>query len=79
MLKKDEVSDPNSCLNKATDDMPIFVLKAADLIAVKALSAWIAEATRLQVNQAKITGACSALEKFLAWQGENPERTKIPD
>lgn len=30
MIKRDELSNPNSCLNTADDDEPLFVLKGCD-------------------------------------------------
>jgi len=40
MLKKDEVSNPNSCLGKAADDEPIFVLRAKDICASGVVRIW---------------------------------------
>lgn len=41
MLKTDEVTDPNSCLNRADDDEPIFVLLARDASAPGTVRAWV--------------------------------------
>lgn len=41
MIKSKEVSDPNSCLNRAADDEPIFVLRAHDVTMPAAIDAWI--------------------------------------
>lgn len=40
MVKADELSDPNSCLNKAKDGELIFVLLARDICAPGAIRAW---------------------------------------
>lgn len=40
MLKKLEVRDPNSCLNKAERDEPIFVLRANDELAPEIVREW---------------------------------------
>ena len=40
MLKRDELSNPNSCLNRAADDEPVFVLRANDENAAPAVAAW---------------------------------------
>lgn len=40
MIKKDELSNPNSCLNRAQDDEPLFVLRANDPIAPHVVKAW---------------------------------------
>lgn len=39
-LKRDEIANPNSCLNKAADDEPIFVLRANDPIAAAVVRTW---------------------------------------
>lgn len=40
MIKRDEISDPYSCLNRASDDEPIFVLRAHDKIAPYVVRQW---------------------------------------
>jgi hypothetical protein len=40
MRKKDELTNPNSCLNRARDDEMIFVLLARDVSAPVAIRAW---------------------------------------
>jgi hypothetical protein len=42
-LKRDEIANPNSCLNKAADDEPIFVLRANDPVAARIVRQWAAE------------------------------------
>lgn len=41
MIKRDELSNPNSCLNKAEPDEIVFVLRAKDESAPVAIQAWI--------------------------------------
>ena len=43
MLKRDELSNPNSCLNRAKDDEMIFVLIGRDIAAPEAIRAWTVE------------------------------------
>jgi phage protein D len=50
MLKREELADPNSCLNRAKDDELIFVLLGRDTAASVALRAWIEERIRLGKN-----------------------------
>lgn len=50
MRKRDELSDPKSCLNKATDDELLFVLLGRDVAATVAVRAWIEERVRLGKN-----------------------------
>lgn len=40
MLKRDELTNPNSCLNKADDNEPLFVLRANDENAAPIVAAW---------------------------------------
>lgn len=40
MLKRDEIANPNSCLNKADDAEPLFVLRANDENAPASVAAW---------------------------------------
>lgn len=51
MLKRDEVSDPNSCLNKARDGERIFVLLERDESAPFAIRAWIVDRIRRGKNK----------------------------
>jgi hypothetical protein len=50
MLKRDEIEDTTSCLNKAHDGERLFVLLARDPAAPVAIRAWIAERIRLGKN-----------------------------
>lgn len=40
MLKRDELAIPTSCLNKAADDEPVFVLRAKDVCAAIIVECW---------------------------------------
>ena len=40
MVKRDELADPASCLNRAADDEPLFVLRASDPLAVNVVRDW---------------------------------------
>jgi len=40
MLKRDELTNPNSCINKAEDDEPVFVLRANDELAAETVEVW---------------------------------------
>jgi len=52
MLKSKELSDPNSCLNRAKDDEPIFVLLGRDLAAFSTIQQWVT--SRIVLNKNKI-------------------------
>jgi hypothetical protein len=51
MRKRDELTDPNSCLNKARDDEWTFVLLGRDLASTAAVRAWIEERIWLGKNK----------------------------
>lgn len=51
MRKHEELSQPNSCLNKARDDERLFVLLDRDLATPATIWAWIAERLRLGLNK----------------------------
>jgi hypothetical protein len=52
MIKRSEIADPRSCLNRAKDDEILFVLLARDPAAPVAIRAWVAERLRLGKNRA---------------------------
>ena len=51
MIKRDELSDPRSCLNRARDDEMTFMLLARDAAAPATIRFWIAERIRLGKNK----------------------------
>jgi len=50
MRKRDEITDPRSCLNKAHDHEWLFVLLGRDPAAIDAVRAWIEARVRLGRN-----------------------------
>jgi hypothetical protein len=51
MRKRDELTDPNSCMSRARDDEWTFVLLGRDVAAGVAVRAWIEERVRLGKNR----------------------------
>jgi hypothetical protein len=43
MTKRENISDPNSCFNKAGDDEEVFILLGRDVAAPFAIQAWCEE------------------------------------
>ncbi len=43
MIKSQELSNPNSCLNRAAPDEPIFVLKSTDELAPHIVRVWASD------------------------------------
>ncbi len=52
MEKRHELTDPNSCINRARDNEMTFVLLGRDAAAPVAIRAWIVERIRLGKNKA---------------------------
>lgn len=50
MLKREELTNPESCLNRARDDEHVFVLLGRDPAAPAAIRAWVEERIRLGKN-----------------------------
>lgn len=66
MLKRLEISDPNSCLNKAGDDELIFVIRDVDVAAPGTVRDWCSRRIKAGKNQpgdAQITEALQWADK----------------
>lgn len=50
MRKRDELSNPNGCMSRASDDEMTFVLLGRDAAAPAAIRAWITERIKLGKN-----------------------------
>jgi hypothetical protein len=71
-IKRDEISDPNSCLNRAADDEPVFVLRAKDPLAAKLVEDWAAKAVLEGLHDdAKIQAAWRFAQTMKAWRSKN--------
>jgi hypothetical protein len=78
MTKREMLDDPNSCLNKAADDEPIFVLRAKDLIAPAVVGYWQTLAGQIGSPFDKLIGAGNTASDMLAWRARG-NAPKIPD
>jgi hypothetical protein len=88
MLKRDVLSNPNSCLNKAADDEPIFVLRANDELASRLIREWAAEYSFSKefngkhmtlVQRAKYNEALHCAAAMEQWRRERNARSHIYD
>jgi hypothetical protein len=73
MLKRDELTDPTSCINKAADDELVFVLRAKDAAAPATIRAWIKERVERGMNvegDAKLIEAERCAEAMERWHGK---------
>ena len=69
MRKRDEILDPNSCLNRAASNEMIFVLLARDKAAPFAIRSWCDERIRIGKNKPTDRDIVSALN--CAYKMEN--------
>ena len=70
MRKKDELSNPISCMNRAGDNEMTFVLLGRDLAAPMAIRAWVAERIRIGKNTIDDPQITEALECALRMERE---------
>lgn len=70
-IKRDEIADPNSCLNHAADDEPIFVLRAKDPLAAKLVEEWAARAILGGLHEDKVHAAYRFAQTMKAWREKN--------
>lgn len=70
MNKSEVLKDPNSCLNRAADDEPIFVLRGKDAIAAATIRHWATMALGTHEPD-KIAAARSDAGEFEDWRYKN--------
>ncbi len=69
MKRLDEINQPGSCLNKAQDDEPIFVIRAKDPVGASAVRQWAHEAERSGMHgDNKIAAARALAEDMDDWR-----------
>lgn len=68
MLKRLELSEPMSCLNKAHPDEPVFVLRAKDPMAPMTLRHWatMAMGTHEEAKRKSAMDLANEMEKYRA-------------
>jgi hypothetical protein len=74
MRKQDELSNPNSCLNKARDNEWLFTLLERDLTAPATIRFWVAERIRKGLNHprdAQIQEALTCAQEMEDERGRN--------
>lgn len=69
MIKSQELADPTSCINKAAEDEPVFVLRASDITAPRVIEFWIdnAVAAGAKLPKAKREHAVAMIEAMREW------------
>lgn len=68
MRKKEAIRDPGSCLNKAADDEPIFVLRGQDVTAPPFVRAWAEVARANGVSDEKVQEAIDCAQAMEMWR-----------
>lgn len=70
--KRENVNDPSSCLNKAREDEPIFILRAHDRVAPAAVRDWAHRAhANGNASQLKVDGAMEVALEMERWQRQH--------
>lgn len=72
MLKKDELLEPSSCLNRASAEEPIFVLRANDPLAAQTVRLWAAMSTG-RSSEEKVAQALQEAERMEEWNRAQPK------
>ena len=72
MIKSKELSDARSCINKAADDEPVFVLRAKDPVAPFIVRAWALASGQSQPGD-KIAEAENLAREMELWKRSNNE------
>lgn len=67
-LKRDELSNPTSCLNKASDDEPVFVLRAHDPLAADTIRYWAGLRRAQRGLEAKTDEALACADSMERWR-----------
>ena len=67
------------CLGRAALDEPVFILRARDILAPKAVVRWAHLAEQAGSPQDKVRSALQVAKQMADWQANNRHRLKVPD
>ncbi len=75
MKRIEEISDPSSCINKADNDEPVFVLRANDPLAASVVDVWVnmAEGTGIHEDW-KLKEARELAQEMRRWRTEKKKQ-----
>jgi len=79
MIKSEEIINANSCLNKASDSEPVFVLRAQDALAPQVIRHWAYKALQMGTPLEKVREALNSAQQMEEWQYVHRARVKRPD
>jgi len=72
MIKSEEIKNPDSCLNQAEDDEPLFVLKAGDELAPEIVEEWIRRSELHMLHTGKLKNARRIAGLMRDWKKKHP-------
>jgi hypothetical protein len=78
--KTELMRDPNSCLGKAADDEPVFLLRAHDVAAPAVIEYWVGKRIALNKNapdDPKIIESLDIANKMREWQARERNKLRI--
>jgi hypothetical protein len=78
MLKRDELTNPNSCMSRAADDEMTFVLLSRDAAAPATIRFWVRERTKLMKNRYDDAQIVEALDCADAMEAQQEARASRP-
>ena len=70
MLKRHEINDSESCLNRAEEDEPVFVLRAKDILAIPTVINWIDRAADNGLHSDRLPEAEQWVERANRWRAQ---------
>jgi len=70
-LKRDEIADTHSCLNRAGADEPLFILRGKDPLAAKIIEEWAARAALAGLHNDRFREAFRYAQAVRAWRKKN--------
>ena len=74
MRKRDELADPESTLNRAAGDEPLFVIRAKDKLSASMVRQWAEAAAMTGAHEPeKIQEARELAEIMESWRQENTD------
>jgi hypothetical protein len=78
MKKAEELFSKHSCLNRAGDDEPLFVLRAKDVLAAQTIRLWATMAVGTNHNEEQIAEARMLAKQMEDWRQTQPIASAVP-
>lgn len=78
MRKGEELFSKHSCLNRAGDDEPVFVLRAKDVLAAQTVRLWASMAAGTNHSEEQIAEAGMIAKQMEDWRQSLPTAGAMP-